>query len=138
MSEQYVETVKRLYEGLSSFNIEMVMAAFDPEVVLVAPKSLPWSEGDYKGLDGAARYFGGAIELLEKTRFDVEDLLPSGDWVTALGYWSGTFKSTGKSFNVRFVHFWILRDGKVVRAEGISDTVPIVRAFEPGLEPASN
>ena len=81
------------------------------------------------------------VDLHDVTSDDVTPLFrvtENGIHLTALGYWSGTFKSTGKSFNVRFVHFWILRDGKVIRAEGISDTVPIVRAFEPGLEPASN
>jgi ketosteroid isomerase-like protein len=131
MSAQNVETVKRLYEGLTKFDIEMVVGAFDPEVVITAPKTLPWSTGDYTGLDGATAYFGSALDYLDQAKFDVEDLLPSGDWVSAVGWWSGRFKRTGKNFNVRFVHFWILRDGKVVRAEGISDTVPIVQAYEP-------
>ncbi|WP_167368051.1 nuclear transport factor 2 family protein [Streptomyces agglomeratus] len=134
MPEQPVETVQRLYKGLSSFDIDMVLGTCDPEVEIVAPKSLPWSEGEYKGLDGAAAYFAGALGHLDQAHFDFEELLPSGDWVTALGWWSGRFKATGKEFRVRFVHFWVIRDEKVFRAEGVSDTVPIVRASEPDPE----
>ncbi|MEU8379175.1 nuclear transport factor 2 family protein [Streptosporangium sp. NPDC048865] len=105
MSEQSIDIVKRLYEGLTKLDIPTVLGSFDPEVEIIAPQSLPWSKGSYRGIDGAAAYFGSAVDYLEETRFDVEDLLPSGDWVTALGYWSGRFKSTKKEFRVqRLVH----------------------------------
>ncbi|MDJ1130686.1 nuclear transport factor 2 family protein [Streptomyces iconiensis] len=138
MPKQNVDTVKRLYEGLTAFDIDMVLGTCDPEVVIIAPKSLPWSQGDYAGIDGAAAYFASALGHLDQAKFDVEELLPSGDWVTALGWWSGRFKETGNEFNVRFVHFWIIRNGKVVKAEGVSDTVPIARAAEAGLAPAAS
>jgi ketosteroid isomerase-like protein len=128
-----VAAIERLYEGLANEDIAAVIGAFSPEVVILTPDSLPWSTGHYEGIEGAVKYFEGAVTACADTLFEVEEIRPSGDWVAAIGNWSGTARSTGRSFNVRFVHFWTLRDGKVVKAEGISDTVGIVRAFE---EPA--
>jgi uncharacterized protein len=128
--EEVVQVVTRLYEGLADEDIETVLGIFDPEVTIVAPGSLPWSTGEYKGIEGAVKYFEGALTACADTRFEVQEIRASGDWAAAIGDWSGTARSTGRSFTVRFVHFWTLRAGKVLKAEGISDTVGIVRAFE--------
>jgi hypothetical protein len=125
-----IALIERLYEALAKEDVEGVLAAFSPDVVIHTPPSLPWSTGSYEGLEGAVKYFQGAIVACADTVFKVDEIHPSGDWVAAVGDWSGTARSTGRSFTVRFVHFWTLRDDKVVKAEGISDTVGIVRAFE--------
>lgn len=128
MAEQPVDTVKRLYKALRALDIDSVLATCHPDIEIVAQKSLPWSQGEYKGLDGAAAYFASARTHLDRATFDFEELLPSGDWVTAFGWYGGRFKDTGNEFIVRFVHFWRIRDEKVIRAEGISDTAPIAAA----------
>lgn len=138
MSEQTLATVKQIYNGLQTADIKAVLELFDPSSEIFTPGSLPWSTGYYSGLDGALAYFTSALGHVEETRFEVEDWLPSdgqpsGDWVTALGWWYGRALPSGNEFRVRFVHFWTLRDGKVVRAEGVSDTAGIINAFGPSL-----
>ncbi|GAA3150601.1 hypothetical protein GCM10010521_42840 [Streptomyces rameus] len=128
MSEQTTAVVKRLYEALDKADIQTVLEIFDPEVEIVTPPSLPWSTGHYQGHAGAAQYFGGALEHLEDTGFKVTEIRVAGDWAAAIGNWYGRFRAGGGEFDVRFVHFWELRDGRVVRTEGISDTDGIVRA----------
>lgn len=125
-----VALVERLYDGLGREDIETVLSCFDPEVTISTPGSLPWSTGHYSGIEGAVKYFGGALEACADTVFDVQEIRPSEDWAAAIGDWSGTSRATGKRFTVRFVHFWTMRAGRVVKAEGISDTVGIARAFE--------
>ncbi|WP_194916640.1 nuclear transport factor 2 family protein [Catenulispora rubra] len=128
--EQVVAIVEKLYDALGREDIETVLGIFDPEVVIHTPPSLPWSTGDYQGLEGAVKYFQGALEACADTVFDVEEIHPSGDWAAAIGDWSGTSRASGRGFRVKFVHFWTLRDGKIIKAEGISDTVEIVAAFD--------
>lgn len=127
--EQVVATIEKLYDALGREDVETVLSVFDPEVVILTPPSLPWSTGNYTGLDGAVKYFQGALEACADTVFDVQEIRPSGDWAAAIGDWSGTSRDTGRSFKVKFVHFWTLREGKIIKAEGISDTVGIVAAF---------
>jgi uncharacterized protein len=48
----------------------------------------------------------------------VPDLvIGDGDRVAARGWYSGTYKQTGKSFLARFVHWYTVTDGKIVRFE---------------------
>ena len=42
--------------------------------------------------------------------------------VAAVCTYVGTFKATGKSQNVRVVHLWTVRDGKVVEFEQVVDS----------------
>jgi ketosteroid isomerase-like protein len=124
-----IALVERLYDGLGRGDIEAVLGCFDRDVVVSTPDTLPWSTGHYSGIEGALKYFGGALEACADTEFDVQEVRPSEDWAAAIGDWSGTSRATGKRFTVRFVHFWTMRDGRVVKAEGISDTVGIAMAF---------
>lgn len=128
--EQVVATIEKLYDALGREDVETVLSLFDPEVVVLTPESLPWSTGNYTGLEGAVKYFQSALEACADTVFDVHEVHPSGDWAAAIGDWSGTARVTGRSFTVKFVHFWTLREGRVIKAEGISDTVGIAAAFD--------
>jgi uncharacterized protein len=132
MTQNVAKLVETLYDGLNRMDAPLVVGLFSPDAEIRTPPSLPWSTGHYTGLDGAVAYFSGAMEMLADNRFDVEEVRVSGDdWAAAIGMWYGKFKSGGE-FNVRFVHFWTLRDGKVIRSEGISDTDGIVRAAQGG------
>ncbi|MGI5519992.1 nuclear transport factor 2 family protein [Micromonospora sp. CA-259024] len=132
MTQNIRSIVDDLYSGLRRMDAPAVVSLFHPEVEIRTPPSLPWSTGHYTGLDGAVAYFTSALDLLDENLFDVEEVRVSGDdWVAAIGQWSGKFKNGGV-FDVRFVHFWAIRDGKVYRGEGISDTDGIVRAYESG------
>ncbi|WP_306323280.1 MULTISPECIES: nuclear transport factor 2 family protein [unclassified Streptomyces] len=130
MSEQTAAVVERLYEALEKEDIETVLEIFHPEVRITTPPALPWSTGYYEGHAGAAAYFTGALQYLEETTFKVQEIRVCGDWAAAVGDWSGRFRRSGGEFDVRFVHFWELSEGRVVRTEGISDTDGIVRAYQ--------
>lgn len=135
--EQIRELVGKLYDGLGRADIEAVLALFDPSVQIETPPTLPWSKGSYSGLEGAAAYFANALEYLTETHFTVEEVHVEGQWAAAIGDWYGRFRESGGEFDVRFVHFWHFRDGKVVKGSGISDTVGIVRAHMSDALPAA-
>ncbi|MFE5584782.1 nuclear transport factor 2 family protein [Kitasatospora sp. NPDC056531] len=128
ISEHVLAAVERLYTGLGKADIEQVLELFDPEVEIVTPESLPWSTGHYRGLEGAAEYFGNALRYLAETGFVVDEIRVSDEWVAAIGTWNGRFRSSGGEFSVRFVHFWTLRNGRIIKGEGIAETHGIVHA----------
>jgi len=130
MSDKVKALIETLYDGLKRMDVDAVVSLFDADVEIQTPTSLPWSAGHYTGLDGAVSYFTGALAMLEENRFEVQEVRVSGeDWAAALGMWYGRFRDSGGVFNVRFVHFWTLRDDRIIRGEGMSDTDGIVRAL---------
>jgi ketosteroid isomerase-like protein len=60
-----------------------------------------------------------------------ESLIGEGDQVAALGWYQGTYKQTGRSFEARFVHWWKVRDGKISSFEQIVDSVKTHEATHP-------
>jgi hypothetical protein len=59
--------------------------------------------------------------------------LEDGDRVTAFGFYSGTYKATGKSMRTAFAHLYALnalRDGKILRMTQYVDTVMVQRALD--------
>lgn len=54
-----------------------------------------------------------------------------GDVVVTLGYYSGTYKATGRSVEAPFAHVWQFVDGKVVSFRTYTDGPPWQRAVSP-------
>ena len=59
-----------------------------------------------------------------------EKFYEDGDAVFAVGRYFGTNVRTGKEFEARVIHFWTLRDGKIVSFEQFTDTVQIAAAMQ--------
>ncbi len=60
--------------------------------------------------------------------FTLERLIDGGDTVVALGYYSGTFKATGKPMRARVAHVWEVEGGRIRRFEQFADTLALERA----------
>lgn len=51
------------------------------------------------------------------------EFVADGEHVVAFGYYSGTYRATGKFMKVRFTHHWTLSGGgQVIRFEQFTDT----------------
>jgi uncharacterized protein len=46
----------------------------------------------------------------------------AGETVISHGYYSGTYRKTGRQARAQFAHFFTLRDGKVVKFQQYTDT----------------
>jgi uncharacterized protein len=56
-------------------------------------------------------------------------VIGDGDQVAASGWYLGTCKQTGKSFRARFVHWYTVTDGKIVRFEQVVDSSKVNEAL---------
>jgi uncharacterized protein len=50
--------------------------------------------------------------------------------VLMLGYYSGTYKSTGKQILAQVAHLWTLAGGKLVKFQQYTDTKQLMEARE--------
>ena len=56
-------------------------------------------------------------------------IISEGDQVVTRGWYNGTYKATNKAFRARFVHWYTVRDDKVVRFEQVVDSVKVLDAL---------
>jgi ketosteroid isomerase-like protein len=49
--------------------------------------------------------------------------------IMSTGFYSGTYKATGKFMQARFCHVWRVKGGKVIAFESIADTSALRRAL---------
>ena len=60
------------------------------------------------------------------------EFVAEGDTVVSVGEYAGTYKATGKSFSVPFVHVFNIRNGKILRFRQFTDTAIVQKALENG------
>lgn len=130
MAANNVETVREMYRLFAQRDNERIRRLFDPEIEWVQMEGFPGG-GRYVGADAV---FGGAFaglrEQWEGWRAVVERYLDAGESVVALGFYEGTYRSTGRSMRAEFAHLVELEDGRIVRFVQYTDTFKVAEAMD--------
>jgi ketosteroid isomerase-like protein len=129
--EENIGIVKQLYDAFKRRDISSLLDMFTDDAILHGPAPagvLPWG-GVYKGRRGAAEFFAAVGESLEPQQFELQDFIVQGNKVAVLGYQKGQAKSTGRPYEIEFVHLWYVRDGRFTEFRVFNDTASIVEAL---------
>jgi uncharacterized protein len=122
MSQENVEVAKRTYEAFGRGDVPAVLANFDPNVEWHAAEGLPWG-GQHNGREAVAEnVFGAVMAAVDGFALTIDRFLDSGDYVVALGRYSGTGRNSDKPLDAAFAHVWELEDGKLKRFLHYTDT----------------
>jgi len=87
--------VRRLFDRFEARGIEAVLEVLDDDVLIEIPPELSAEPDDYRGHDGARRYFAGFTGMIEDVRYEPIELIPAGDCVIAHIRLSGRGASSG-------------------------------------------
>jgi ketosteroid isomerase-like protein len=124
-----LDIVKSLYQAFAAKERDRILEIFDPEIEWIQNEGFPHG-GRHVGagtvLDEVFPRFGSEWEVWKAVP---ERWLDAGDAVVALGVYSGTHKTTGKSMRAAFAHVYWVRDGRIVRFEQYTDTLKIAEAM---------
>ncbi len=124
-----VDVVKRLYEGFAADDMTAVLDTLDPAVEWIEAEGYIYG-GTYRGRDAVV---DGVLarDRLEWDGFTAEPelIISEGDQVVTRGWYNGTYKATNRAFRARFVHWYTVRDDKVVRFEQVVDSVKVLDAL---------
>ena len=131
MSEQNATVVRGMYEAFGRGDIPGVIAALDPDVEWLEAENFIYDDGNpYIGPDAVLN----GVFMRIATEWDnfvvsPKEILDAGESVVGHGYYSGTYKKTGKTVRAQFAHFFTFRDGKVAGFQQYTDTAQFVRAI---------
>jgi uncharacterized protein len=130
MSEQEVESLRRIYEAFSRWDVEELVEDMAHDIEWSLPDSLPWG-GTRHGHDGVRAFAEISQDLVEGRWADADDFLDAGDRIVVLGRLRGRAKATGQEFEVGFAHVWTMTDGMASRLRAYFDTAPIMATLGP-------
>jgi ketosteroid isomerase-like protein len=161
MSQQHVETVKRLFDAVNRRDQLAILETYHPEVVIHEAASLPYG-GDYHGHEGALAHVnafyqtweglkqgvskpgvskpGVSKELPEEVRreYSLLFLETTQEYVVVFGRNTALAPQSGRKLDVAEVWVFKMRDGKVAESWMLNqDTVAILDFLKEAHESAS-
>jgi uncharacterized protein len=126
-----LNSVKKVYEAFAKGDIPSVLGFLTSEIAWTEAEGFPYG-GTYNGpravLEGVFMRLGSEWKGFAAVP---DEFIDGGDTIVALGKYSGTYKSTGKSFQANFAHVWKVQDGKATRFTQYVDTLLVHRALQP-------
>ncbi len=128
MSRNY-EAIKAHYQGSDRKDLAAMMAPITASTAWTEMAGFPYA-GTYVGPDAIIEgVFKRIGEEWDGYTFTLERLVDGDATIVGIGSYSGTYKKTGRSMNVRVVHVWDMEDGKAVRFEQFTDTKLVAAAM---------
>ena len=110
------------YAAAARGDLDGMFADFAPDIAWTEMTGSPFV-GTYIGPDAIKKNvfhrIGGEWEGYQAVP---EHILREGNEVVAFGLYTGVFRATSKPISARFVHHWVIADGKVVGFEQYTDT----------------
>jgi ketosteroid isomerase-like protein len=132
MSEENVNKIREMYAAFGRGDIPAVLARLHPQIEWWEAENFIYAEKNpYVGPNGVLE--GIFMRLgAEWDGFGVsaKQLLDAGDTVVTEGYYSGTYKKTGKHVKAQFAHVFTFRDGQVVKFQQYTDTLQFAQAVQ--------
>jgi ketosteroid isomerase-like protein len=130
MSQENVNIVRGMYEAFGTGNIPAVLAVLDPEVKWWEAENFIYADGNpYVGptgvLEGVFMRLGSEWDGFSVS---AEEVLDAGETVVARGYYSGTYKKSGRHVRAQFAHFFTFSGGKVTNFQQYTDTLQFQQA----------
>jgi len=123
------ETIKSLYAAFGAGDVPAVLSALAPDVSWTEAEGFPYG-GTYHGpqavLENVFMKLGSEWDGFAAVP---KEYVTEGETVVAFGDYSGTYKATGKSFKVPFVHVWKFRDEKIGTFQQHTDTAVVSRVL---------
>jgi uncharacterized protein len=124
-----LDLLRSTYEGLSGENATRLLAALTPDAEWVEAPGFPYA-GTYVGAEAivAGVFQRLATEWIDY-RAEAHDYIEQGNRIAAFGFYSGTYKATGRFMQASFAHLYIFRDGKIARMVQYVDSHMVQQAM---------
>jgi ketosteroid isomerase-like protein len=133
MTQENLETTRRLFQAVEERNIAGVVAAYAPNVVIRDSASLPYG-GIYHGLEGAKQHVERAAQAWmdlqppEERKMDAV-FLEAGEYVIALWRLKGRDVSSGRTLDSPTVSVYKLQNAKIVDSQMFYSDTSAISAF---------
>ena len=129
MGEENEKHVRAFYKAMAPGHREPVWSLQAPDVVYDLPEGMPVGAGRFDGLLDVTERFLASFYQAFDVRFVAEEFIAAGEHVVAIGRIEGTTRNAAVPVDVPFVHVWTVREGRLQRLRGFTDTAVLARAL---------
>jgi ketosteroid isomerase-like protein len=123
-ADDNLATIKGIYDSFGAGDVQAILDQLADDVdwaAVAASDAAPWY-GQRKGKDEVAQFFAAVGENIDVPGFTPESFTANEDEVMVKISSSMKSKQTGREAATTLMHYWRLRDGKVVMYRGTEDT----------------
>ena len=126
-----VELVRGGYEKFGSGDIPGLLALFSENIDWSTPhlENAPFG-GRLLGLEEVEKFFNLLVEAEDFAYFEPTEFIAKGDKVVVLGRAKSTVKTTGRDYEIDWVHIFTVHEGKVTNFAEFFDTALVDKAFQ--------
>jgi ketosteroid isomerase-like protein len=132
MNEQVnIDLVKQCYDAFNKGDIQRLLSYFAEDVDWDMPEVKPIAfSGKRHGRDEVAEFFRQMTDAQDSRGVQLQECIPQGDRVFAIGHYEFTVKATGADYGSDFVHLFTIADGKLAKFKEYADTYAAVLAYQ--------
>jgi ketosteroid isomerase-like protein len=130
MSDQEnIALIRRMYSAFGAGDLQTIIDSVDPKAEWTnhGPDTIPYA-GSWQGHAQIRQFFKAIAESTSGGQVVPETFTASGDTVVATGRYRATVRNTGTKIDSPIAHLFTIRNGKVVKWVGFSDTAGIADA----------
>ena len=129
MSDKNLQIVQDAYAAFGRRDINALLGYMTPDIDWqMFGTELPTSGLRHNQAE-VKKFFEQVEQAWNFERFEPRTFIVQGDTVVALGYYSGTAKSTGKKFAADWAHVFWIKNGKVAKFREYTDTANLIGAY---------
>ena len=135
MSEENKEIVQGVYDAWQRGDFEAALEPFHEDIEWFGPPDISRAGGGglARGHEGVRRSVGRWMGAWVDHRFELRELIDSGDQVLAVGWQQGRGRGSGVEVSEEIFSVWTLRAGRIVRQRMFRDRAQALEAA--GLVP---
>ncbi|WP_276374928.1 nuclear transport factor 2 family protein [Chryseolinea sp. H1M3-3] len=124
-----INTVKKMYELFATKDYEAIKNIFDENIRWNQMKGFP-DGGQYIGAEAIfEKVFDGFRKDWTGWKATITRYIDSGDGVFVVGFYEGTYNTTGRSLRAEFACEYKVKEGKITEFNQYTDTFLIGQAM---------
>jgi len=126
---QNIEVIKNVYAAFGAGDVQTILdhVAEDADWTNYGPAVVPYT-GSYKGRSEIAKFFEGIANSTTNAKVTADEFIGQDDTVVAIARYIATVRDTGATIDTPLAHIFTLKNGKITRWLGFSDSAKVAAA----------
>ncbi len=130
MNEQSnISLIRNMYQAFGAGDVQSILSNIDSDAEWTnhGPATIPYA-GSWYGYPRIREFFKAIADSTTKAEVVPENFIAADDTVVVTGRYRATVRDTGAEIDTPIAHLFTIRNGKVVKWVGYSDTAAVAEA----------